>query len=69
MTIANIVSCAILPVTPFADQFLFCGVDSRWAKDRASCTAHTLSVQAHSAFAELLSARCLRSSRIQKECA
>jgi len=31
----------------FADQLPCCGVDPRWAKERASCTAHTLTVQSH----------------------
>jgi len=38
---ANIVSYAILPVTLFADQLPCCGDDPSWAKDRASCAAHT----------------------------
>ena len=60
-------SYAILPVTPFADQSPGCGGDSVAAKERASCTAHTLIVQEHSANAKLLSARPPQAdSRIQK---
>jgi hypothetical protein len=43
-TIANIVLYAIPPVTLFADQLPCFEVDPIWAKDRASCTAHTQTV-------------------------
>jgi len=37
----------MLPVTPFTDQHPGFEVDPSWAKTRASCTAHTLSVSGY----------------------
>lgn len=46
-TETNIVSYAILPVTPCADQLSFFGINPRLANDPASCTALTLTVSGY----------------------